>query len=91
LFPALAQAGMTFNHEHYSDTLTKNGYCLDEIPDFGGLLPKANNTGVPVFELTDAEIGETGPVLSGMCVKREQLRDQFTAIANEITNLLVHV
>lgn len=91
LFPALEQAGMTFSPEHYSDTLIKNGYCLDEIPDFGGLLPKANTTGVPVFELTDAEIGETGPVLNGMRIKREQLREQFTAVANEMTNLLAHV
>lgn len=91
LFPTLVQAGMTFNHENYSETLINNSYCLDEIPDFGGLLPKANNTGVPVFELTDEEIGETGPVLNGMRVKREQLKNQFTAIANEITNLLKHV
>lgn len=90
LFPALVKVGMTFDDNQYSDKLKHNAFCLAEIPDFGGLLPKANNAGVPVFELTDAEIGETGPVLDGMRTKREQLSTQFDGVATEIAALLAH-
>jgi hypothetical protein len=59
---------------------------LAEIPDFQGLLPKAHGAGVPVFEITDAEINETGPVLEGMIEKRQSFLDQFTALAAMIVD-----
>lgn len=88
LFSALSKSGMTFDGQGYSDVLKANGYCLGEIPDFGGLLPKANGAGVPVFALTDEEIEETGPVLDGMRVKRDQLFGQFELVAGELVTLL---
>lgn len=88
LFVALANAGMTFPVEDYPQDLRTNGFCLGEIPDFGGLLPKAYNAGVPVFDLTDGEIGETGPVLAGMQTKRDQLRAQFQIVADQLSAFL---
>jgi cellulose biosynthesis protein BcsQ len=90
LFPALRKVGMTFADDQYPNALKDNSYCLNEIPDFGGLLPKAHNAGVPVFDLTDGEIGETGPVLAGMRVKRDQLHEQFAEIADDLSALLAH-
>jgi chromosome partitioning protein len=88
LIPALTNSGMSLPEENYSQAFRANGYCLGEIPDFGGLLPKSYGAGVPVFELTDDEIGETGPILHGMKIKRDQLHDQFETIASELTNFL---
>lgn len=88
LIATLTIAGMTFPKEDYPQVLRANRFCLGEIPDFGGLLPKAYGAGVPVFELTDGEIGETGPVLAGMQTKREQLRSQFQTVADQLTTLL---
>ncbi|MEP6933808.1 MAG: ParA family protein [Nitrospirota bacterium] len=88
LVPALNEPGMTFPIDTYSAALRANLFCLAEIPDFGGLLPKAYSAGVPVFELTDNEIAETGPILEGMRSKRSQLRTQFEDVANELTFLL---
>jgi hypothetical protein len=88
LVPALNKSGMTFPPGAYSAALQANSFCLGEIPDFGGLLPKAYGAGVPVFELTDDEIAETGPILDGMRTKRDQLRAQFRAVANELASLL---
>ena len=88
LFPALRAANMTLGLESYPAALRGRSFCLAEIPDFGGLLPKANGAGVPVFALTDIEIGETGPILEGMQTKRDQLRTQFDAIATDITAIL---
>jgi chromosome partitioning protein len=62
-FEALSRANMTFQPADYGDMATKS-YCLGQIPDFQGLLPKSHEAGVPIFAITDAEIGETGPVLA---------------------------
>lgn len=88
LFPSLSKAGMTFSESIYPEALRENGYSLAEIPDFGGLLPKANGVGVPVFDLLDDEIAETGPVLDGMKVKRDQLRVQLSQVADELAVML---
>jgi hypothetical protein len=78
--PALHGAGMDLTNAQYGN-LTSAGYCLGEIPDFQGLLPKAHDAGVPVFALTDTEIHETGPVLAQLKEKRKVFRDQFTNIS----------
>jgi chromosome partitioning protein len=88
LVPALSKAGMTFDESIYPESLRMNRYSLAEIPDFGGLLPKANGVGVPVFDLFDNEIAETGPVLDGMKIKRDQLREQFSLVADEMVVML---
>jgi cellulose biosynthesis protein BcsQ len=86
LVPALQRAGMTL--AAYPRQLVDNSYCLSEIPDFGGLLPKAHAAGVPIFDLTDQEIGETGPVLEGMRIKRDQLNAQFQGVSATLSALL---
>jgi cellulose biosynthesis protein BcsQ len=90
LIPSLAKVGMTFPLETYSEYLRTHAFCLDEIPDFGGMLPKAHNAGVPVFELTDEEIGETGPVLAGMQERRVRLHERFHGVAQELAGLLTN-
>ena len=47
--PAISPVGMTLNSKQYTQDLIDSGYCLDEIPDFQGLLPKSRQAGVPVF------------------------------------------
>lgn len=90
LLPVLIKSGMAFQPTDYPDELRKNEYCLGEIPDFGGLLPKGHDVGVPIFDLTDAEINETGPVLAGLKAKRDQLRTQFQSVITHLTYLLNH-
>lgn len=90
LFPTLEKFGMTFGDEGYSAALKANGFCLGEIPDFAGLLPKSHAAGVPVFELSNQEIGETGPVLAGMVAKRDQLKAQFLAVVAELEAILAN-
>jgi chromosome partitioning protein len=60
-FEAISKVGMTLDLEEYKQDFINSGYCLEEIPDFQGLLPKSHQAGVPVFELLDTEINETGP------------------------------
>lgn len=87
LKPALQNAGMLLGDEVYGVPLIDNGLCLSEISDFQGLLPKALTAGVPVYEVTDGEIGETGPVLQQMQNNRTRFGQLFTDLAGEIRRL----
>lgn len=90
LYPALRTAGLTLPENHYSAALRDAGFCLEEIPDFGALLPRSHEAGVPVFALQDADlVGYTGPVLANAIDKREQIRVQFTDVAAVLLNLMV--
>ena len=77
--------------DNYPTPVRESQYCLAEISDFAGLLPKAYQAGVPVFELTEEEIGETGPVLQGMVTKRDLFLNQFTQLSQFIVDVLRHV
>lgn len=86
-YTTISNAGMILP-QGYSAELMANGYCLAEIPDFQGLLPKSYSAGVPVFELTDEEIREVGSVLDGLKQKRDKFSDHFTKIKTQIEELL---
>ncbi len=87
LLPNLKQSSMAKTDEYYGDELIKNGLCLAEISDFQGLLPKATNAGVPVYALTDNEIGETGTVLEQMQNNRKRFNKLFDQLAVEVRRL----
>lgn len=87
LKPALYHAGMLLRDEVYGMPLIQNGLCLSEISDFQGLLPKALAAGAPVYELTNQEIGETGPVLTQMQANRTRFDQLFSDLAGEVRRL----
>jgi chromosome partitioning protein len=87
-FASIAKSGMTLSHEQYSEGFIENGYCLIEIPDFQGLLPKSHDAGVPVFALSDVEIHESGYVLTGLIDKRNSFNGEFEVLNEKIINLL---
>lgn len=80
LVPALRRLEMVKSNGGYGETLINNGLCLAEISDFQGILPKALQAGVPVYALTDTEIGETGPVLQQM----QENRERFNRLFNQL-------
>jgi len=90
LYPALRTAALTLSENGYPAALRDMGFCLEEIPDFGALLPRSHEAGVPVFALQDADlVGYTGPVLANAIQKREQIRGQFDNIATALRDLMV--
>lgn len=88
LFPALRAAGLTLHDANYPQPFRDDGYCLEEIPDFGALLPRSQEAGVPVFAVEDDELNYSGPVLSNLIAKREQLRNQFDAVTTTLRGLM---
>lgn len=88
LVPTLTQAGMVLPNHVYPEQLKNDRYCIEEIPDFGALLPRAYEAGVPVFALHNQELGATGIVLDGMADKRDQIRDQFAYVSETLKTLM---
>lgn len=62
--------------------------CLGEISEFGSLLQKANNASIPIFELNESNIKETGKVLTQMLESKERFSDIFSKICNIILEIL---
>lgn len=91
LFPALTGAGLAFDQQDYPLDLMLADYCIQEIPDFGGLLPKAHDVGVPIFHIEDEEIKESGPVLRTLVEKRDQMNYLFEQSALKVGEVLDHV
>lgn len=91
LMAELRRSGMSLSNQQYPQAVIDEGYCLSEIPDFQGLLPKSYEAEVPVFALLDDEINETGPVFDNMSVKRDSFREKFNDLSNEIERLMQYV
>lgn len=85
---ALNRVDMLFEEDTYKNANIPADLCLIEIPDFQALLPKARDTGVPVFAITDKEINETGVVLEGLIESRKKFREIFHKLAEEIMHLV---
>jgi cellulose biosynthesis protein BcsQ len=88
LYSALKNSGLTLPDSSYPRNLSANGFCLEEIPDFGALLPRANETGVPVFALRDNEMGATGVVMENMIEKRNQIHGQMATVVKLLQHLM---
>ncbi|MDO4251499.1 MAG: AAA family ATPase [Moraxella sp.] len=78
LIPKLQSADML------AESLLLGDYCLGEIPDFGGLLPKAIDAGVPVYKLEKSDIGYTGAALKGMLEKAQSIDELFSVVSDLI-------
>lgn len=89
MFAALRRADMTLAANEYAG-IEAVSYCLGEIPDFQGLLPKSHDAGVPIFAITNDEIGETGPVLANAIERRDRFEVQFRSIAEKVEQIVSH-
>ena len=81
---------MIFDESAYLQAGVHSNLCIAEIPDFQSLLPKSHTIGIPVYALTDAEMGRTGTVLDQMILKRDQFDKQFDEFAIKIETLRNH-
>lgn len=89
LIPALRKVEMIFSDDAYKAAgISLDDYSLAEIKDFQGLSPKSLNANVPVYALTDEELGTTGSALTGQKANREEFRRIYKQIADSIISLL---
>jgi cellulose biosynthesis protein BcsQ len=85
--PKMEEHKMLFPKAAYEEVGIAEDFCLLELKDFQGLLPKAYDAGVPVFALTDDQIKETGTVLEGLKKNRNAFNNDFKALADKIIRL----
>lgn len=83
LYPSLHSMGMTIDRGNYES----GSLCLAKISNFQHLQAKYQEYGVPVFALTEAQIGTTGIVLEGHLQKQAAFRQVYTHFADEIIRL----
>lgn len=81
-------ADMLIEDDKATQEFINNGYCLSEIPDFGGLLPKAIEAGVPVYVLNTDDIKETGVILDGLISKSQDLDKHVSGLINKIKSMI---
>lgn len=84
LFESFNKADMLFDNDVYKLADIPTNFCLAEIPDFQGLLPKANAVSVPVFAIEDSEINETGPIKNGLIANRKIFYEYFEKISIQL-------
>ena len=89
LVSALSDIGMTiskddFNASNPSDT----PFNLVSIPDFNSLIAQSQKHNVPVFNLSDEQIEQSGNVLKTMQENRDNFDRIFKQLANTVTHLI---
>lgn len=88
LYPALRNVGLTLPDEAYPQALRDNNFCLEEIPDFGALLPLSQEAAVPVFALLENELNATGVVLANFTAKRNEIHAQIAEVTKVLHGLM---
>lgn len=62
-------------------------YCLVQIPDFQSLNAAYQSYGIPVFALSDSQLGYGGTVLEQYQRTRERFREIYSAFADTIISM----
>jgi len=63
-------------------------HCLAQIPEFGALLQRSHEYGVPIFTLSDDQMGSRGHVKTSMLEKQKDLDRLFENLTNAIIESL---
>lgn len=87
LAPALRRSKMLLPLKTYRSAHVPADYCLAQIPDFNSLIAKSQQYQVPIFALTDQQIGQHGRVLSNTRTSRDLFRETFSSLADDFLTL----
>lgn len=86
--PVIQNNGMSFDMQKYKEVGIPDNFIIGEIKDFLTLGPKSSEVNVPVFALTDDEIGSVGQVLTTQKNNRDEFSEKYNDLANKIINIL---
>ncbi|WP_343539638.1 ParA family protein [Sphingobacterium thalpophilum] len=81
--PSLKAQKMVIENGKYPED-----YCLGLVPDFNTLNALYQKNGIPVFALSDAQLGRKGTVLKQYQGTREEFKKLFKGIAQAIIKLI---
>lgn len=86
--PALQKAGLTYSESEYLEADIDSATVLAQVQEFNSLLPKSQDHHVPVFELSDEQLGQAGVVLDGSRAQIQSLNRIFSQLADRVVKLL---
>ncbi|AMW18804.1 ParA family protein [Mycobacteroides chelonae] len=86
--PALKTAGLLLADSLYKNIEIPPSLVLAQIQEFNSLLPKSQEHHVPVFALTEDQLGQVGIVLKGSKTQIRSLDRIFDQFADRVTALL---
>jgi cellulose biosynthesis protein BcsQ len=88
LVPSLEPLGMMLPRERYEQVegLLPN-MCLALVADFNTLIAKSQEYNVPVFELSEEQLGHVGAVLEADQDKMTEFKEIFSYLADTVTLL----
>jgi cellulose biosynthesis protein BcsQ len=87
LVPVLQREGMLLPDSLYHQLGVEQDYCLASISDFNSLIAKSQEHQVPVFSLTDAQIGLGGVLLE----RTKRSKDMFESIFSRLADMVVEM
>lgn len=88
LVPELNKFNMCFDISPLISEGIISTHCLAEISEFGTLLQKSQEYSIPVFSLSDSELGYTGTILEQLQENRKRFSEIFDNISRIIMKLL---
>ena len=90
LVPVLGSIDMLLAEDDYRSPDGTQTYCLAEIPPFETLLARSREFQVPVFELTDDQIGPAGTVAGELIESKHEFERIFERLAAKVDALTNH-
>jgi cellulose biosynthesis protein BcsQ len=87
LIPALAASGMLLSEASYSAAGLELGEPLLQMSDFNGLIAQSQKHNAPVFDLTDAQLEQTGIVLERTKTSMKEFAKLFSSAADRVIKL----
>lgn len=83
LVVAIAPQSMMLDPAKYLADQSIRGYRIAEIPSFQGLIPRAQENRIPIYELSDASLG-AGVVLEQYQQTRQRFLEIFTQLSTDV-------
>jgi hypothetical protein len=85
--PVLRDQGMMLDQSKYHEQGIDRDYCLASVSDFNSLIAKSQEHQVPVYDLTDQQIGLTGIVLERTLRSKEMFEKVFSKLGDMVVEL----
>ncbi len=83
--PVLKKLDMLLEDSKYEEQVIQNDYCLASISEFNSLIAKSQEYQLPVFSLSDEQIG-----LGGILLERtNRSKDMFEKIFSKLADMVV--
>jgi cellulose biosynthesis protein BcsQ len=87
LVPSLKRCSMMLPEKLYSEQKVGSDFCLAKISNFNSLIARSQEHQTPVFDLTPAQLKQTGIVLQRTLKSQESFKETFSGLTDRVLGL----